>query len=171
VKLTSVIRDYDPSWPVMFADEARGLQPVFGDALVAVHHVGSTSVPGLLAKPEIDILIVVTSFDALGAWVQLLGERGYRRGGDLSVGNCFFKRDVDGVRTHKLHVCIEGHAAISQKLLFRDHLRGNAEDRARYGALKLSLEADNHGGIAEYLAGKAPFIEATMARLAKQNSG
>ena len=167
MKLTSGIRDYDPSWPIMYADEALGLQPIFGDDLVAIHHVGSTAVPGLLAKPEIDVLVVVTSFDALAAWEGLLGDRGYRRGGDLTAGNCFFKRDVDGIRTHKLHVCIEGHASISQRLLFRDHLRCSSEDRARYGALKRSLEADNQGGIAEYLAGKAPFIAAIVARLEK----
>ena len=95
MKLTSVIRDYDTAWPTMFADEARGLHPIFGDALVALHHVGSTAVPGLVAKPEIDILAVVSSFGALDGWVRLLGERGYRRGGDLSPGNCFFKRDVE----------------------------------------------------------------------------
>lgn len=171
MKLTSVIRDYDPEWPRMFVDEAGGLQPIFGTAFIAAHHIGSTSVPGLIAKPEIDILIVVTSSDGLGDWTPLLAERGYRRGGDLSVGHHFFKRDVEGVRTHKLHVCLDGHVSISERLRFRDHMRGNAEDRAVYGALKLALEADNHGGIAEYIARKAPFIEGVMARLKGEDVG
>ncbi len=166
MKLTSVIRDYDPEWPNMFAHEADGLRPVFGPALIALHHVGSTAVPGLVAKPEIDILAVVASSDGLGRWTFLLAERGYRRGRDLSVGNHFFRRNVDGVRTHKLHVCVEGHAAIRDKLRFRDHMRGDAEDRAAYGALKRALEAENQRGIGEYIERKAPFIETILSRLA-----
>ena len=171
MKLTSIIRDYDPEWPRLFAIEAEGLRPIFGDALVALHHIGSTSVPGLVAKPEIDILIVVTSSEGLSEWTPRLDERGYRRGGDLSAGHHFFKRDVDGVRTHKLHVCVDGHASISERLRFRDHLREHAEDRAAYGTLKLVLEADNQGGIAEYIERKAPFIETIMARLADHAIG
>ncbi|MCY1539610.1 GrpB protein [compost metagenome] len=87
---------------------------------------------------------------------------GYVRGSDLSAGHHFYRRDVDGVRTHKVHVCISGHAQIARMLRFRDLLRSDAELHQRYQALKLALEAGNRDGISEYLAGKAPFIDAVM---------
>ncbi|VTS39824.1 dephospho-CoA kinase/protein folding accessory domain-containing protein [Streptococcus dysgalactiae subsp. equisimilis] len=88
---------------------------------------------------------------------------GYVRGSDLSTGHHFHRRDIDGVRTHKIHVCAEGHAQIGRMLRFRDLLRQDPLLRRRYQALKLELEASNTGGIGEYLAGKAPFIDEVMA--------
>ncbi|MDH7973334.1 GrpB family protein [Sphingomonas sp. AR_OL41] len=170
MSLTSVIQAYNTEWPRMFATEAEGLRRIFGEALLRLHHVGSTAVPGLAAKPEIDILAVVTSSNALSAWTPSLADRGYGRGGDLSPGHHFFKRDVAGVRTHKLHLCVDGHPDEREKLRFRDHLRGHSADRDTYGAFKLALEADNKTGIAEYLQQKAPFIQAIMAQIGEQES-
>lgn len=164
--LTSVIAPYDPAWADRYAEEAGRLGPIFGVALRAMHHVGSTAVPQLSAKPEIDILAVVVGADDLELWDSRFAELGYRRGGDLSPGHRFFKRNVDGVRTHKVHVCDEGHPSISRMLGFRDHLRRDPAARAAYQALKLRLERENTEGIGEYLAGKAPFIDAVVARLA-----
>jgi GrpB-like predicted nucleotidyltransferase (UPF0157 family) len=162
--LTSTIQPYDPHWPWQYADEAERLRPIFGPAVVEMHHVGSTAVPELSAKPEIDILIVVNVAEVPDEWSQSLLKLGYRRGGDLSPGHHFFKRDVGGVRTHKVHVCHQGHPGISQKLRFRDHLRQHPADRLRYQELKLKLERENTGGIREYLAGKAPFINSILGR-------
>jgi GrpB-like predicted nucleotidyltransferase (UPF0157 family) len=112
--LTSSIQPYDPQWPQRYADEAARLTPIFGSALVELHHVGSTGVPGLAAKPEIDILAVVNSTDVPKEWIRSFEKLGYRRGGDLSPGHRFFKRDIDEVRIHKLHVCREGHPTVAQ---------------------------------------------------------
>lgn len=87
---------------------------------------------------------------------------GYLRGKDLSEGHQFYRRDVDGVRTHKVHVCPAGHAQIGRILRFRDLLRQDPDLRARYQGLKLTLEAENQDGIQEYLARKAPFIDAVL---------
>lgn len=157
--LTSAITPYDPEWPARYTEEENRLRPVFGLACLAFHHVGSTAVPGLSAKPEIDILIIVTSSDGLPGWAEALTTFGYRRGGDLSEGHHFFKRDQDGVRTHKLHVCRDGHAIIGRMLQIRDHLRTHKDDREAYQDLKFGLERDNTKGIAEYLQGKAPFLD------------
>ena len=161
--LTSSIQAYDPSWPGMYAAETARLTPVLGSALVEMHHVGSTAVPDLAAKPEIDILAVVDTVDVPELWVKGFEALGYRRGGDLSAGHRFFKRDLNGVRTHKLHVCDPGHPSIVDMLKFRDHLRRNSVDRGRYQALKLRLERENTGGIGQYLASKAPFIDSVVA--------
>ena len=78
--LTSPISDYDETWPSLFAGEVLRLAPVFGDAPVDLHHVGSTAVPGLAAKPEIDILAVVSGPMPLERWRNDLLDLGYRRG-------------------------------------------------------------------------------------------
>lgn len=130
-----------------------------------MHHVGSTGVPELAAKGEIDVLAVVRSDGRLEDWSRSLATLGYRRGGDLSAGHHFFKRDVGGVRTHKLHVCIDGHGQIAPMLKFRDHLRQHAGDRARYQDLKLKLERENSSGIRQYLIAKDPFIQDVLAKL------
>lgn len=165
--LTSPISPYDPRWPGLFAEEACRLRPVFGSDLAAIHHVGSTAVPGLAAKPEIDILVLLGETarpddrtDRLTGQLQALG---YRRGGDLSPGHHFFKRDAGGVRTHKLHVCRRHHPGAAEMLRFRDRLRDSPTGCARYQELKLALEQANTGGISEYLAGKAPFIRSVLA--------
>ncbi len=74
-------------------------------------------------------------------------------------GHHFFKRDIGEIRTHKLHVCVSDHSQISRMLGIRDHLRRNSADRQAYAELKLRLERQNETGIAEYLKGKAPFLD------------
>ena len=168
--LTSFIQSYDPAWPGKYAEAAARLAPVFGTALVELHHVGSTAVPELAANPMIELLAVVDTAGGPESWTKGFGDLGYRRGGDLSPGHRFFKRDVDGVRTHKLHICDQGHRSINEMLKFRDHLRRDPTDRAGYQALKLRLERENTGGIREYLESKAPFISGLLARIERERA-
>lgn len=163
--LTSVLTPYDDSWPQMYAAAAQWLRPLFEGALVDLHHIGSTAVVGLLAKPEIDILAVVTDVILVDAWATPLATRGFMRGTDLSVGHLFFRRNEDGVRTHKLHICIDGHPTAIQMLRFRDHLRRCPTDRDQYANLKLGLQAQNTRGIGEYLERKAPFIGSILNKI------
>ncbi len=158
--LTSKLTAYDDAWPAMFRAERDRLEPAFGGALVAIHHVGSTAVPGLTAKPEIDVLIEVSDYES--GLDDALDALGYRRGKDLTPGHRFYRRDLDGIRTHKLHVCVSGHRKIGLMLRFRDLLRSDPAVRERYQALKLRLEAENRDGMAEYLTRKEPFIDACL---------
>jgi GrpB-like predicted nucleotidyltransferase (UPF0157 family) len=160
--LTSKIATYNPDWPSQYEVERERLVPIFGGKLLRIDHVGSTAVPLLSAKPEIDILVELSDNLDLAQFVSPLMDLGYRRGGDLSAGHHFFKRDVDGVRTHKLHVMTHDHPEVSRMLDFRDHLRNNARARIEYQRLKIRLEQENTRGIGEYLAQKAPFIDATL---------
>ena len=163
--LTSSITAYDPRWPQGYADTAAQIAPILEPGLVEIHHVGSTAVPLLAAKPELDILAIVRTSETPESWRDSLGTLGFRRGGDLSPGHRFFKRDVEGVRTHKLHLCTAGHPSITEMLGFRDHLRVNEADRLSYEDLKLRLERENVGGIGEYLARKRPFISTILAQI------
>lgn len=162
MSLTSQIADYNPDWTRLFDEEAARLRAVFGYALREIHHVGSTAVFGLAAKPEIDVLVVVSSDAARSDWAPQLLVLGYRRGGDLSAGHQFYKKDIRAVRTHKIHVCVEGHGEIQRMLTFRNELRTNAVLKTAYQTLKLDLERTNTSGIGEYLKKKAPFIEEVL---------
>ncbi|GAB7547672.1 GrpB family protein [Cupriavidus sp. 8B] len=160
--LTSKISRYDSEWPALFVTEKERIAKGLGAELVDIYHVGSTAVPGLAAKPEIDLLVEVSEHRNEAARDRFMGVLGYVRGSDLSAGHHFYRRDVDGVRTHKVHVCISGHWQIDRMLRFRDLLRSDAVIRQQYQDLKFELEGSNRGGIAEYLALKAPFIDALM---------
>jgi len=156
--LTSTISAYNIEWPAWFDVERDRITPVFHGELLRIHHVGSTAVPTLAAKPEIDLLVEVFDHRNVKARDIAMQTLGYIRGKDISAGHHFFRRDVEGVRTHKVHVCVTGHWQIERMLRFRDLLRTSAAVRQQYEALKLHLEATNQNGIGEYLAGKAPFI-------------
>lgn len=160
--LTSQISDYDDQWPCLFEAEKTRLKKIFDAKSVEIHHVGSTAVPGLAAKPEIDLLVVVSDHGAEARIDQAMASLGYIRGKNLSEGHHFYRRDVGGVRTHKVHVCLRQHWQISRMLRFRDMLRLNEDLRQEYQNLKLELESANKHGIKEYLARKAPFIDALV---------
>ncbi|WP_223476754.1 GrpB family protein [Oricola indica] len=160
--LTSKISEYDNRWPDMFNSEKAHLEGVFGAKAIEIHHVGSTAVPGLAAKPEIDVLVVVSDHGNEAGIDQAMSSFGYIRGTNLSDGHHFYRRDVGGIRTHKVHVCLTKHWQISRMLGFRDLLRQDDDLRQKYQTLKLELESTNKHGIGEYLAQKAPFIDAVI---------
>ena len=162
--LTNKLSPHNPAWFQHYEDEAEALKFLVGDKFCDIHHVGSTAVAGLVAKPEIDILIVVSEETDYSI---LFSNLGYQRGGDLSPGHQFYKKDFQGVRTHKVHVCTLGHCSIRNFLLFRDYLRTHPVTRDEYGRLKLKLEAQNTGGIQEYLHAKAGFIQDVLAKANK----
>ena len=162
MSLTSKIEPYDPEWPKRFENAVQKLYPIFRTSLLSIHHVGSTAVIGLAAKPEIDILIVVNSTKYCDYWTPELAHSGFVRGGDLSNGHLFYKRNVKGLRTHKIHVCIDGHKQIRAMLAFRDLLTSNASLREQYQELKLRQEQQNTAGIGEYLESKRPFIDEAL---------
>lgn len=160
--LTSKIVPYDANWPRLFAIEKDRISPAFENDLVTVFHVGSTAVPDLQAKPEIDILVEIANHDSAVSVQQNLLELGYVRGTDLSEGHHYYRRNVEGVRTNKLHVCVVGHRQSLRMRAFRDLLRSDDDARQRYGELKLQLERENIRGIGEYLEKKRPFIESMI---------
>lgn len=160
--LTSQITSYNEQWPSMFLAERLLLAEVFGPDLIGIHHVGSTAVVGLSAKPEIDLLVEVRTQTNQVERDQSMVSLGYVRGSNLSQGHHFYRRDVAGVRTHKVHVCLMGHWQIERMIRFRDLLIDNAQIRQEYQRLKLQLESSNSDGIGEYLARKAPFIDDLM---------
>ena len=145
----------DPAWPERFEHEARRLRVLFGDEVLAIHHVGSTSVPGLWAKPIIDLLPLVRSIARLDAFRPAAEAAGFTWRGEYGQpGRCY-------LRTDDLHVHIyePGHAVVARNLAFRDHLRANAAARDAYAALKRDLAARFAHQRDAYQDGKSALIE------------
>ncbi|MEI4487717.1 GrpB family protein [Frigidibacter sp. MR17.14] len=148
---------HDPRWAEAFAAEARAIAPAVGGVL---HHIGSTAVPGLPAKPIIDMLGEVASFSAIDT--AALTARGYQAMGAFGIpSRRYFRRcGPDGRRSHHLHVFLTGSTQVERHLAFRDYLRAHPAQAEAYGALKLSLLGPGTAW-EDYMDGKAPFIAAT----------
>lgn len=161
-----VIVPYDVRWPELFEAQRARVAAVLAPVLVgAVEHIGSTAVPGLPAKPIIDMLARVTDHGAAGPVAARLAEIGWVAAPEPSDGAlrrwsyCF--PDV-ARRSHHLHVVEHSSDGWPTWLAFRDRLRADPAAAARYAALKTELAArDRHYRIA-YRAGKAPFIEGVL---------
>ncbi|MEU4196545.1 GrpB family protein [Kribbella sp. NPDC026611] len=163
---------YDPRWPLWFAELRAGLaRPLFG-VPHRIEHVGSTAVPGLAAKPIIDLDIVVPSAELVPLAVERLVAAGYRHSGDLGIaGREAFELPADAERYHHLYVVVDGNDAFLDHVMLRDHLRRDAADRERYAARKLELAHLLTTDRAAYVAGKAALVQEMLARAGGSPAG
>ncbi len=158
--------DYDPAWPLLFAREADRIRGVLGDRVLLLEHVGSTSVPGLLAKPILDMLLVVADSADEAAYVEPLEAAGYVlriREPDWHEHRLLKGPDTDV----NLHVYTAGSREIERNLLFRDRLRGNREDRDLYARTKRELAARTWKYTQNYADAKSEIIEEILLRAGK----
>lgn len=152
--------DYDPKWPEMFAAEASVLREIIGDDLIALFHIGSTSVPGLKAKPIIDMLPVVRDVAALDALDCKFAAAGYESMGEFGIPGRRYFRKGGANRTHQLHAYqYDAVHAITRHVAYRDYMRAHAEARAAYGELKAALASRFPDDIGAYCDGKDEFVK------------
>jgi len=160
-----VILPYDPAWPGRYEAEANRIRSGLGEQAVRVEHVGSTSVPGLAAKPVIDIQISVPSMAPRSAYTDPLIGLGYRWAIDpWTDEHEFFSRDEDGQRAFHVHVCGQGSEWERRHLAFRDWLRSHPEDAAGYERLKRDLAEQHPRDTYSYTEAKTEFIREIEAR-------
>ena len=158
-----VIIPYDSEWPEKYQREAAFIEQALGSGCLKIHHIGSTSVPGLNAKPKIDILVVVQDFKSLN--ISALEEIGFENRGEIiASGRYFSKRNSIKVN---LHVFEEGNPLIEDNLLFRDWLRTHNADRDAYARLKQELAPQHTDGM-EYCRAKTEFILGIVAKAKNQ---
>lgn len=149
---------YDPLWPRIFGYLQARIWRQVAHHVLAIVHVGSTSVPGLAAKPIIDMDIVVADQSQLAPVIALLAPLGYHHLGDLGIaGREAFRRPA-GFARHNLYLCPQGSLGLRNHLAVRDYLRATPVARGAYGALKQQLAADVGHDIDAYVAGKSDFI-------------
>lgn len=151
--------DYSPDWPAAFTAASERVSVVLADEVIEVHHVGSTAVPGLAAKPIIDLLPVVKDIVAIDAFNERMERAGYRVWGEYGLsGRRFFTLDEGGRRRHNIHVFQSGHPDIERHVAFRDYLRHRPDLRDEYAALKREAYAAHPADIAAYNDHKAEWI-------------
>jgi GrpB-like predicted nucleotidyltransferase (UPF0157 family) len=164
---TIVIADYDPRWPELYEEEARRISGALGDLLVRIEHIGSTSVPGLAAKPRIDIMPGLASEDDLDRVIAPLTGLGLRYIPDYEVEMPYrrlFSRDADGDRIAcNLHVVAVGSEFWERHLLFRDYLRRHPDVAGEYARVKREL-APRFSVTNDYAEAKTAFITSIEAR-------
>ena len=159
------LEDYDPLWPGLFDEFADWLRECLGpDVALNIEHFGSTSIPGMIAKPVIDVLVEVPSFpEAKQRALPLLNTETWEYWW-YQNHMMFVKRDrLMGLRTHHLHMMPEG-LELRKRLALRDYLRSHAEDASHYAILKRQLAGSHHADREHYTDAKAAFVTEIVAK-------
>jgi len=158
---------YDPHWPQMFEEEAKKIKQVLGENCSVVHHVGSTAVSGLAAKPQIDIIVAVKDFESA---LPSLANAGYIEKGEFNLPFHMIYGEQAGHTRANIHVFEEGNPEIELNLLFRDYLRNHPKAREEYTTLKYTLikhkernDVEKHG-LRVYTLGKDAFIRKILLK-------
>jgi GrpB-like predicted nucleotidyltransferase (UPF0157 family) len=160
-----VVVEADPAWPRQFRDIAAYLEPFVGASIVRIEHVGSTSVPGLAAKPIIDVDVVVATASDVPLVLALIESAGYRWVGDLTVTGreAFEAIETPALADHHLYLVVENNRAHSDHWLLRDALSNDPASVRRYAAVKRANVALSGGDGERYTALKAAFIADVLA--------
>jgi GrpB-like predicted nucleotidyltransferase (UPF0157 family) len=164
-----VVVDYDPAWPGRFRREEAKIRAALGEAALSVEHIGSTSVPGLAAKPIVDILLVVEDSGEEASYLPALEKAGYVlrvREPDFHEHRMFRTPEKD---VH-LHVYSAGSPEIERYLLLRNRLRENGEERELYVGTKRELARRDWPSMQHYAEAKTEVIEGIIARAAAARS-
>jgi GrpB-like predicted nucleotidyltransferase (UPF0157 family) len=152
---------YDPGWARKYQTEAERIQRALGDNIVAVHHIGSTAIPGIYAKPIIDILVEVENILRVDSQAWAMEELGYEVMGEFGIpGRRYFRKcNGAGVRTHHVHAFQVGSHEIERHLAFRDYMIAHSEEAQAYSALKRKLAEAHSEDRQAYIDGKDEFVK------------
>jgi len=156
-----IVEQNDPQWAYDFQKIKEELLPVVGNLIVAIEHVGSTSVPGLCAKPIIDIDIVIPNRESLGAVIEALAQIGYIHEGNLGIPDreAFKYIGKPHLKQHHLYVCPANSRELHRHITFRDYLRAHPEAIALYSKAKQEAAALHPNDIDAYMRHKSDCIE------------
>ena len=156
-----VVLPYDEAWKQDFEKIQAEIRQALGELALRIEHVGSTSVPGLSAKPVIDIDAVIRDDSCLGAAVSALAAAGYAHEGDLGIPGreAFAYTGKEHLRKHHLYVCPQDSPELKRHTAFRDYLRSHPEAVKEYSRIKEEGAALYPYDIERYIAHKTPFIQ------------
>lgn len=152
--------DYSAEWPALFEAEAARLRELLGEEIIAIHHIGSTSVPALAAKPIIDVLPLVREIGRIDLYAPALQAAGYTAWGEFGLpGRRYFTRDRAAYRTHNVHIYQHDNPDVTRHLAFCAYLRSHPDIRDEYAALKRAAYAQFPADIAAYNDAKNTWIK------------
>lgn len=152
---------HDPKWREAFEVESKPLVDVLGENVVAIHHIGSTAIPNIYAKPIIDLLVEVKDLIKIDQQSAAIKPLDYQVMGEFGIPRRrFFRKDNrEGIRTHHIHIFEVGSAQIKRHLAFRDYLIAHPEEARQYSDLKRKLAQEYPTDIEGYINGKDSFIK------------
>jgi GrpB-like predicted nucleotidyltransferase (UPF0157 family) len=151
---------YRAEWQTLFEKEKNLIAEVFNQTEAEIHHIGSTSVPGLSAKPIIDIMLAAESLESVEKATPALEAAGYDPRGENGIpGRRYFQKcDEKGIRKVHLHAFEKGSHQLYRHLVFRDYLRSHPEEAARYASVKEEAARQYEYEIESYIAAKSPTV-------------
>ena len=152
---------HDPGWPQLFAAESGRIEAALAPNVVAIHHIGSTAIPGIYAKPVIDMLVEVGNVADVDTRSLAMESLGYEVMGEFGIpGRRYFRKDdPGGVRTHQIHIFESASAQIERHIAFRDYMIAHPDDARAYSDLKRSLALKHPDSADDYMDGKDEFIK------------
>jgi GrpB-like predicted nucleotidyltransferase (UPF0157 family) len=159
---------HDPSWRSLFQTEATRVSVGLGENVIAVYHIGSTSIPGIYAKPVIDMLVEVKDILAVDGKTVAMESLGYEVMGAFGIqGRRYFRKDNEaGIRTHQIHAFETGSPQLARHLAFRDYMISHPGEARAYSELKRKLAAEFPSSPDDYMDGKDAFIKEIDKRAA-----
>ena len=164
--------NYDPEWPSKYARERDYITEILKDNCIAVYHIGSTSVPGLAAKPIIDIMAVVRSLEEVDTVADKFAEIGYEYLGEFGIKGRRYLRKGGDERTHQIHIFqADDWNNIGRHLAFRDYMRTHEKERDEYAKIKKDLAQKFPYDIDGYCDGKENFVREMEERALAQYDG
>lgn len=161
--------EYDPHWPTDFQEEKAKILRVIGDKIMAIEHYGSTAVPGLAAKPILDILIAIHHLDGAKECIEPLKQLGYEYRPIeevLTPGTRYFRKGPSGANSHHIRMVEADSDLWNRYLLFRDYLRDHPDEVKKYALLKMELHAKF--GKRLPIDAKKSYIESVIAKASQE---
>jgi GrpB-like predicted nucleotidyltransferase (UPF0157 family) len=168
-----VVVPHDPHWTELYQLESARIRDALGGTVVAIHHIGSTSIPGIFAKPIVDILVEATALSEVDSRRGQMETLGYEVMGECGIaGRRYFRKDnANGDRIHNVHTFVAGTPGALRHLAFRDFLRAHPASARQYSDLKRKLAAAHPNSIEKYMDGKDDFIKDVEQRAIQWQSG
>ena len=151
----------NPAWPAAFDQAAQAIAVALDDTVIAIHHIGSTAISGIYAKPIIDLLVEVQDITQVARQNAAMTDLGYQAMGEYGIpGRRYFRKDnAAGVRTHHVHAFAAGTDQVRRHLAFRDYLVAHPAAAQEYSELKRRLAQAHPTDIEQYMDGKHDFIQ------------
>ena len=152
---------HNPNWAAQFQSEADRIRAALNSEIINIHHIGSTAIPGISAKPVLDLLIEVISLERIDQLDEVMIGLGYKPKGEFGLPRrrFFTKNNARHIRTHHLHMFEQGDSELARHLDFRDYMLAHPAEAKRYGQLKEKLAAQFPDDMDAYIAGKDAFIK------------
>lgn len=160
---------HNPQWRDAFEAEAKPVAVALGENVVAIHHIGSTAIPDIYAKPVVDLLVEVGDITEVDGRSSAMESLGYEVMGEYGIpGRRYFRKDNrEGIRTHNIHAFEAGSTEVERHLAFRDYMIAHPGEARRYSELKMKLAEAHPQSMDGYMDGKDGFIKEMDRRAAR----